>query len=80
MVQRLVHGCRNPLSDQAVEVDGATEELQNAQGKKSLESRDVEDDTAVTLRNGKKNIGKCAYCCRQPGQPLSADHTRCFGG
>lgn len=54
MVQRLVHGCRNPLSDQAVEVDGATEELQNAQGKKSLESRDVEDDTAVTLRNGKK--------------------------
>lgn len=54
VVQRLVHGCRNPLSDQAVEVDGATEELQNAQAKKSLESRDVEDDTAVTLRNGKK--------------------------
>lgn len=27
MVQRLVHGCGDPLGDQAVQVDGATQQL-----------------------------------------------------
>lgn len=29
VVQRLVHGCRDPLGDQTVQVDGATQQLQD---------------------------------------------------
>lgn len=32
VVQRLVHRCRNPLGDQAVQVNGATKKLQHTRG------------------------------------------------
>lgn len=31
VVQRLVHCCRDPLGDQAVQVDGATKQLQDGE-------------------------------------------------
>lgn len=32
VVQRLVHRCRNPLGDQAVQVNGATKKLRHTRG------------------------------------------------